>query len=265
MIDKLDALNVMVDFNCADKNISHDELEELITISRKFDGDFYKESIFLFHDCLTFYSNKFKESRSFSVYYLKLIELLENDGSIYEFRRVFHEYIIINNGKPKKMPIFPSYYNPWDCFLTKNQDAELSFYFSWKNLISSKNGDYKNDLIKGLLRATFLRGHAIGLSGIKGTFISKFHNDLEAHIKGGKNIQDRSTLAKDQLLKLWNERFSNKELTPNQKTSKAAFARYILERPDLIMDNQGQQLNKANGQAWYTSQNSITNILKNLR
>lgn len=185
---------------------------------------------------------------------LSLLYMNESDLNIEFFRDFFKYEVESVGGRFKDLKPFPEYYDGRDNLLSKAEDAELSFYFAVKNCISYKNSKKINDLIT----ATRLHGYALGLSGIKGLCLPKYHKDIKPHDLGGQVMAKKAELAKNQLFILWNDRFNNPNLI---KKGKAEFGRYIYNNPHLITDEQGNTLKKANGDNWYTDPNTISALL----
>ncbi|MFP5085595.1 hypothetical protein [Acinetobacter pittii] len=188
---------------------------------------------------------------------LSLLHMDEANLNIDFFRDFFKYEVESIGGKFKKLKPFPVYYNPRDKLLSKSEDVELTFYFAVKNCISYKNS--KN--IYDLLTATRLRGYAVGLSGIKGLLLPKYHDDIKIHDLGGQAVANKADLAKQQVIALWLNRFDNPKLKPKHKKFKAQLAQWIIENPQIIIDQQGSPLTKNNGEAWYTDKNTISGIL----
>lgn len=189
---------------------------------------------------------------------LSLLNTDENKLNIEFFREFFRQEVDDIGGKFKRLKPFPDYYHPKDNLLSKNEDAELTFYFAVKNCISYKN----SKKIYDLLTATRLRGYAVGLSGIKGLLLPKYHKDIKTHDLGGQAVANKAELAKNQVLTLWNDRFNNPILT---KKGKEEFGRYIYDNPHLITDEQGNSLKKPNGEKYYNSPTTVVNLLPKLK
>lgn len=190
----------------------------------------------------------------------RILSLLNLDGNrlnIELFREFFRRQVEDIGGTFKRLKPFPDYYHRKDKPLSKNEDAELTFYFAVLNCISYKNS--KN--IYDLMTATRLRGYAVGLSGIKGLLLPKYHDDIKIHDLGGQAVANKADLAKQQVIALWLNRFDNPKLKPKHKKFKAQLAQWIVENPQIIIDQQGSPLTKNNGEAWYTDKNTISGIL----
>ncbi|MGE8645074.1 hypothetical protein [Acinetobacter vivianii] len=188
---------------------------------------------------------------------LSLLHMNEANLNIDFFRDFFKHEVESIGGKFKKLKPFPTYYNPRDKLLSKSEDIELTFYFAVKNCILYKNSKDIYDL----LTATRLRGYAVGLSGIKGLLLPKYHDDIKIHDLGGQAVANKADLAKQQVIALWLNRFDNPKLKPKHKKFKAQLAQWIIENPQIIIDQQGSPLTKNNGEAWYTDKNTISGIL----
>lgn len=185
---------------------------------------------------------------------LSLLHMNESELNIDFFRDFFKYEVESVGGRFKDLKPFPQYYNGTDNLLSKAEDAELSFYFAVKNCISYKDSKKINDLIT----ATRLHGYALGLSGIKGLCLPKYHEDIKPHDLGGQVMAKKAELAKQQVLTLWDARFNNPYL---KKKGKAEFGRYICNNAHLITDGQGSPLKKANGEDWYTDPNTVSALL----
>ncbi|MBJ9717801.1 hypothetical protein SLJ91_05815 [Acinetobacter pittii] len=240
--------------------------EEQINLIDDLPDELWIEWVLLMGDITSFYSGldsmRFTKVGDKSIddgvsRILSLLHMNEANLNIEFFRDFFKHEVESIGGKFKKLKPFPAYYNPRDKLLSKSEDVELTFYFAVKNCISYKNS--KN--IYDLLTATRLRGYAVGLSGINGLLLPKYHDDIKIHDLGGQAVANKADLAKQQVIALWLNRFDNPKLKPKHKKFKAQLAQWIIENPQIIIDQQGSPLTKNNGEAWYTDKNTISGIL----
>ena len=237
------------------------EQKEIRSYIEELPDDFWTTWVLLTADILEFYAEVKPDENieSGMSFIIKLLITPIAEYSIDFFRCAFKTYIESHSGKFKRLASFPDHYTRTDKVLTKKEDAELSFYFAVIHCISAKNNK-DNNFTYNIKRANFLHGHAIGLSGIKSSWIPTYHKELKTHDLGGQVLKNKADLAKNRLFALYRNRFHDESLSKREKTSKAAFARYIVRNPNLIQDENGYPIEK-NGEPWYTAENTVTGKL----